>query len=76
MKKKKWMKSKKWKKFIIVVDNVSGMCKAVFGGDDAPRAVFPWIIGRQKHTLIMIEMGQKDSYIRNETQSKRINLNR
>ena len=35
------MKSKKWKKFIIVVDNGSGMCKAGFAGDDAPRAVFP-----------------------------------
>ena len=61
--------------FIIVVDNVSGMCKAVFGGDDAPRAVFPSIIGRRKHTSIMLEMRQKDSYIRNETQSKRINMN-
>ena len=66
------MKSKKWKKFIIVVDNSSGMCKAGFCGDDAPRAVFPSIIGRRKHTLIMIEMGQKDSDIGNKTQSEKI----
>ena len=67
------MKSKKWKKFIIVVDDVSGMCKADFTGNDIQRAVFPWNAGRRKHTSIIIEMRQKDSYIRNETQSKRIN---
>ncbi|XP_009239004.1 beta-actin-like protein 2 isoform X3 [Pongo abelii] len=33
----------------LVVDNGSGMCKAGFGGDDAPRAVFPSIIGRPRH---------------------------
>ncbi|XP_020853228.1 beta-actin-like protein 2 isoform X3 [Phascolarctos cinereus] len=33
----------------LVVDNGSGMCKAGFGGDDAPRAVFPSIVGRPKH---------------------------
>ena len=51
------------------------MCKADFTGNDISRVVFPWIIGRQKHISIMIEMGQKDSYIWNETQSKRINMN-
>ena len=30
----------------IVIDNGSGMMKAGFSGDDAPRAVFPSIIGR------------------------------
>ena len=69
------MKSKKWKKFIIVVDNASGICKYGFAGDDTLRVVFPWIIGRRRHISIMTEMWQKDSYIRNETQSKRINMN-
>jgi hypothetical protein len=32
----------------LVVDNGSGMCKAGFAGDDAPRAVFPSIVGRPK----------------------------
>ena len=32
----------------IVIDNGSGMCKAGFAGDDAPRAVFPSIVGRPK----------------------------
>jgi len=37
-----------------VVDNGSGMCKAGFAGDDAPRAVFPSIVGRPKHPGIMV----------------------
>ena len=32
----------------LVIDNGSGMCKAGFGGDDAPRAVFPSLVGRPK----------------------------
>ncbi|CAK5029191.1 unnamed protein product [Meloidogyne enterolobii] len=30
----------------LVIDNGSGMCKAGFAGEDAPRAVFPSIVGR------------------------------
>ena len=32
----------------LVVDHGTGMCKAGFAGDDAPRAVFPSIVGRPK----------------------------
>lgn len=38
----------------LVVDNGSGMCKAGFAGDDAPRAVFPSIVGRPRHQVHLI----------------------
>jgi len=55
----------------LVVDNGSGMCKAGFAGDDAPRAVFPSIVGRPKQKSIMVGMGDKDCYIGDEAQAKR-----
>ena len=55
----------------IVVDVGSAMMKAGFGNDDAPRAVFPSIIGRQRMPGVLVGMNQKDLYVGDEAQSKR-----
>merc|ERR1719270_1738258 len=55
----------------LVCDNGSGMCKAGFAGDDAPRAVFPSIVGRPRHQGVMVGMGQKDAYVGDEARAKR-----
>jgi len=55
----------------LVVDNGSGMVKSGFSGDDAPRAVFPSIVGRPRTKSAMQGTVQKDTYIGDEAQSKR-----
>ena len=35
----------------VIIDNGSGVCKAGFAGDDAPRAVFPSVVGRPKYKV-------------------------
>ncbi|KAJ5080316.1 actin-7-related [Anaeramoeba ignava] len=55
----------------IVLTNSSSMIKAGFGGDDAPRAVFPGIVGRSKYPEVMVGMGFRDYYIGDEADSKR-----
>eukprot|EP00105_Crassostrea_gigas_P024552 XP_011444817.1 PREDICTED: actin, cytoplasmic [Crassostrea gigas] len=55
----------------LVIDNGSGMCKAGFAGDDAPRVVFHSIVGRPKHEDVTYVAEHKDSYVGDEAQSKR-----
>lgn len=52
----------------IVIDNGTGFTKAGFGGEDAPRIVFPTVVGRPKNNLEIIQ--EKDCYIGEEIRLK------
>ncbi|CAI5783640.1 Hypothetical predicted protein, partial [Podarcis lilfordi] len=54
----------------LVIDNGSTTCKAGFSGEDAPRVVFPMVVGRPRDQDAMAGLGQ-DSYVGAEAQSKR-----
>ena len=53
----------------LVIDNGSCMMKAGFAGDDAPRGVFPSIVGRPNY-LAPIDLSS-EVYVGDEAQSKR-----
>jgi actin beta/gamma 1 len=55
----------------LVIDNGSGVCKAGFAGDDAPRCAFPSIVGRPKLRHIMVGSEDRDCFVGEEAQSKR-----
>lgn len=48
----------------IVIDNGSGMCKAGFAGDEAPRYVFPSVVGHPKYSA------QSDTYVGDQACAK------
>jgi len=55
----------------LVVDNGSGVCKAGFAGEDAPRAVFSSIVGRLHHHGATVDMDKTDSYVGDKAQNQR-----
>jgi len=55
----------------VILDIGSGLMKAGFAGDDAPRSVFYALVGRPRHQGVMVGMGQKDWYVGDEAQAKR-----
>lgn len=57
----------------IVLDCGDGMTKVGFAGDDAPRAVFPSVVGKPLYddAGVMVGMGQKDAYVGDEAIYKR-----
>ncbi len=55
----------------VIIDNGSGYTKAGLSGEDAPRSVFPCIVGRPKVESIMVGSDQKEVYIGDDAQAKR-----
>jgi actin len=57
----------------VVCDNGSGMVKAGFSGDDAPRVVFPSIVGRPKASATQAMLGstQKNNFVGDDAQARR-----
>lgn len=55
----------------IIIDNGSGMCKAGVTGDDAPRSVFPAVVGRPKTQGVLIGIDKKEAYIGDEAMEKK-----
>ena len=53
----------------VVIDNGSGMIKAGFGGDVAPRAVFPSIVGKFRYRVMPHDVIQKDAFVGNEVKN-------
>ena len=53
---------------VVVVDNGSGVVKAGFSGEDAPRAIFPSIVGRPKNISVLVGVESKDEYLGDEAQ--------
>ena len=55
----------------LVVDNGSGVVKAGFSGEDAPRAINPSIIGRPNDFAFQHGIERMDEYIGDEAQQRR-----
>ena len=60
---------------IVIIDNGSSTIKAGLAGEDGPRAVFPTVVGRLKHTSSMPGVVHKSEYIGDEAMSKKGILN-
>eukprot|EP01083_Nonionella_stella_P058593 153426_1 len=55
----------------IIVDNGSASIKAGFGGDDAPRAIFPTVCGNLKPEISINKSSAKHIYVGDEVHAKR-----
>lgn len=55
---------------VLVLDVGANTCKAGFGGDDAPCAVFPSYVRRPRHPGVMVGIDQRDCYVGKELRSR------
>lgn len=59
----------------LVIDCGSGRVKAGFAGEDAPRVVFPSIVGRLRQSAEVVGEARSECYVGDEAQDKRGLLN-
>ncbi|KAG2500060.1 hypothetical protein HYH03_002337 [Edaphochlamys debaryana] len=55
----------------IVCDNGSGVVKAGYSGEDAPRVMFPSVTGVPRHEMAMVGMATKKQFVGDEAMAKR-----
>ncbi|XP_017078988.1 actin-like protein 53D [Drosophila eugracilis] len=58
-------------KTAVVIDNGSGVIKAGFSAEDAPRAVFPSIVGRPRHLNVLVDPLINDTIVGDAAARKR-----
>ena len=56
---------------VIALDHGSGFCKAGYVGEDAPRTVFPSIVGFPFSQSVRVGLWHKDFYVGDEAQARR-----
>lgn len=54
----------------IVIDNGTGMIKAGFSGEEAPRSIFPSVVARQRYNRPMIGASSKEPFVGDEEYEK------
>jgi len=59
----------------VIIDNGSGMVKAGFSGEEAPRDVFPSVVGRPKNQSAMMGVSHNEFYIGQDAMAKKGVLN-
>jgi len=55
----------------VVIDNGSYTCRAGFGGDDAPRSIFPPVVSSSASDSSLVGANYKDTYVGDEAQVRR-----
>jgi actin-related protein len=55
----------------IIIDIGESSCKVGFAGDEAPRAKFPSLVGREKYAAVMVDARTKKVYVGEECEHMR-----
>ena len=55
----------------IIIDNGSGIVKGGLSGDEAPRSIFPNVVGKPKNAAIVVGADNKECYLGSEALNKK-----